>query len=287
MSSAVRGGLVLRTRPSRLSIIGGVLLALVAWEGAARVIQAAAEQGDRVVPSLTTVATDGFIGLSNYWSGGWGVDSTASGGEAGVTGAVLALLVNAGITIGRVTVGLVVAIVLGVAAGLLVASVRPIRLSVSGIAEVMRMLPALAMAPLFTLWFGPTTQASIVFVVFGVAFIVLVGTVNAVQNLPAPVIEYPRTLGVRGARLWTRVVLPATLPELRGSLVFAGLVAWTTVLASEMYGMQSGLGWMLSDTLRFSLVDRMVVVAVVFSGLALITMKVLGYAVTAATRWSD
>jgi ABC-type nitrate/sulfonate/bicarbonate transport system permease component len=100
------------------------------------------------------------------------------------------------------------------------------------------------------------------------------------------VLEYPRTLGIRGLNLWLRVVLPAILPELRGTLIFGGLVGWTSVLAAEMYGLTSGLGWMLSETLRFSLVDRMLVVTVVFSGLALLTMKLLGGLVSHITRWA-
>ena len=157
------------------------------------------------------------------------------------------------------------------------------RLAVSGVSEMMRMLPALAMAPLFTLWFGATSRASILFIIFSVAFIVLLATANAVANLPAHLVDYPRTLGLSGWGLWTRVVTPAILPELRGSLVFGGLVAWTTVLASEMYGLGSGLGYMLSDTLRFSQVDRMVVVALIFSVLALATMKLLGGGVNRLT----
>lgn len=278
-----RNRLVLRTRATGRSLLAGLVVALVLWEVAARVLAATTGQGDRVLPSLVTVVGTGFPGLSDYYSGNLGIAAT---GPDNAGGAVLALVANGLITLTRVAVGLALAIAVGITLGLLVGAVRPVRWSVSGVAEVLRMLPALAMAPLFTLWFGATWHASVIFIVFSVAFVVLVATVNAVANLPAHVTDYPRTLGVRGVRLWTRVVLPAVLPELRGSLVFGGLVAWTTVLASEMYGLQSGLGWMLNETLRFSLVERMVVVAVVFSGLALATMRLLGSAVGRLTRWA-
>jgi ABC-type nitrate/sulfonate/bicarbonate transport system permease component len=284
--TAPRSRLVLRTRGTTLSIVVGTLLALVAWEAAARSFAANSLQGDRVLPSLVTVATDGFLGLGHYYGGGLGISADAAGGDGSALASVLALVSNALVTMSRVAMGLGLAISVGLLVGVLVAAVRPVRLSVSGVSELMRMLPALAMAPLFTLWFGATTLASVVFIVFSGAFIVLIATVNAIANLPPHVTDYPRTLGVSGSRLYVRVVLPAILPELRGPLVFTGLVAWTTVLASEMYGLQSGLGWMLNDTLRFSIIERMVVVAVVFSGLALITMKLLGSAVGRVTRWN-
>ncbi|SNT10579.1 ABC transporter permease [Rhodococcoides kyotonense] len=278
-----RQALVLRTRSSGVGIAVGLVVALLGWEIAARALAATNDQADRVLPSLVTIADRGFLGLGHYYSGGLGV---AASGDGSIVSSFAALFYNGLVTTGRVAVGLVLAIVFGIVLGLLVAAVRSVRLSVSGVAELMRMLPALAMAPLFTLWFGATSTASVVFIVFGAAFIVLIAVVNAVANLAPHVTEYPRTLGVSTLRLYSRVVLPAILPELRGPLVFAGLVAWTSVLASEMYGLQSGLGWMLNDTLRFSQIDRMFVVAVAFSALALVTMKLLGAAVNRATRWN-
>lgn len=279
--------LTLRTRQSGLSVAVGAAVALGAWEVAARILAASTSQGDRVVPSLATAATQGLLGVSDYWVGGLGIPATSQGGAQTIAGTALALGANALITLARVVVGLAIAIAIGVGLGLLVAALRPVRLGVLGVSEVIRMLPALAMAPLYTLWFGASDLAAIVFIVFSVAFILLVGTVNAIGNLRPQVLEFPRTLGVRGPRLWTMVVLPAILPELRGSLVFGGLVAWTSVLASEMNGLTNGLGWMLAQTLRFSLVDRMVIVAVMFSGLALATMKLLGGGVGRLTRWAE
>ncbi|MGW5383222.1 ABC transporter permease [Nocardia sp. NPDC003963] len=278
-----RPRLVLRTRASGYSILIGLVAGLAIWEIAARLAAATDAQADRVLPSLVTIAREGFTGLGHYYTGGLGVSGAGDGDPVSATAA---LVYNGLITTGRVTAGLALAVALGMVLGLLVAAVRPVRLGVSGVAELMRMLPALAMAPLFTLWFGATSTASVVFIVFAAAFIVLIAVVNAVANLAPELTEYPRTLGLSNRSLYTRVVLPAILPELRGPLMFAGLVAWTSVLASEMYGLQSGLGWMLSDTLRFSLIDRMFVVAVVFSALALATMKLVGVLVGRVTRWS-
>lgn len=276
----------LRTRPSGLSIVVGVLVGLATWEIAARIMALTTTQGDRVMPSLVAAVTDGLRGISDYWSGGLGVAATSGGGDQTLAGALLALGFNAGITLLRVLIGLSLSIVAGMGLGLLISAVRPVRHAVSGIAEMMRMLPALAMAPLFTLWFGAIDLTAVLFIVFGVAVVLIVSTANAVTNLAPHVTEYPRTLGVRGINLWLRVVAPAILPEMRGSLVFGGLVAWTSVLAGEMYGLTSGLGWMLNETLRFSLVDRMLIVAVLFSALALATMKALGAVVSHLTRWA-
>jgi sulfonate transport system permease protein len=279
--------LTLRTRASTVSIILGTLLGLMAWEAASYLLATRTPQGSEVLPSLTTIATSGVLGLGHYYSGGLGISAATAGGDGHALAAGLALLANGLITLGRVLVGLAASVMLGMLLGLAIATLHPLRLAIAGIAELMRMLPALAMAPLFILWFGANSIAVSTFIVFAVTFIVLIATVNAVTNLPGYLIEYPRTLGVSGWRLHSRVMLPAILPEMRGALVFAGLVAWTSVLAAEMNGLQSGLGWMLNDALRFSRIDRMFVIAIVFSAMALATMKLLGSTVSSLTRWND
>lgn len=276
----------LRTRPKSWTLLAGAAIGLIAWEIAAQIIGRSGPQAAQVMPSISTIVTDGFLGLSNFFKGGFGISATANGGEASVQAALLALVTNGGVTLWRVLVGLVVGTALGALLGFLVSGLRPLRYGVTGVAELMRMLPTLAMAPLFTLWFGATTLASAIFIIFGVTFIIFVAVTNAVRNIPPEVIEYPRTLGVRGVKMYLMVIFPAVLPEVRGPLIFAGLVAWTSALASELYGIQSGLGWMLGETLKFSLVDQMVVIAVAFSALALATMRALGWVVGRVTVWN-
>lgn len=277
----------LRTAPKTWTLLAGGIVGVVAWEIAAQVIGRSGPQASQVMPSVATIVTDGFMGLSNFFKGGFGIPATANGGELSVQAALLALLTNGWVTLWRVIVGLVVGAGLGALLGFLVSGLRPLRYGVTGVAELMRMLPTLAMAPLFTLWFGATTLASVIFIIFAVTFIMFVAVTNAARNIPPEVIEYPRTLGVRGVKMYLMVVFPAILPEVRGPLIFAGLVAWTSALASELYGIQSGLGWMLGETLKFSLVDQMVVIAVTFSALALATMRALGWLVGKATAWND
>lgn len=277
----------LRTHARSWTLLVGALVAVIAWEIAAQTVGRSGPQASQVMPSLGTVLTEGFSDLSNFFKGGFGIASTANGAETSVLGGALALLTNGAITLFRAVFGLTLGVAIGASLGLLVSGVRPLRYGLTGVAELMRMLPTLAMAPLFTLWFGATTTASVIFIVFGVAFIIFVAVTNAVRNIVPEVIEYARTLGISGVRMYLRVVFPAILPEIRGPLMFAGLVAWTTALASELYGIQSGLGWMMGETLKFSLVDQMLVVAVVFSALALATMRALSWGIGRATRWND
>lgn len=270
-----RYGSGLRTRPRRRSLVIGTLAGLVVWELLALLAGALTAQGDHVVPHLKVIVTEGITGLSHFYRGGWGPATTLQGAPDSVGLAALAVLQNGLVTLGRFVTGYLAALALGLPAGLLVGAARPVRLAAGGVAGLLRMLPLLAMAPLFTLWFGATSGASIGFVTFGAFWVVLLATANAVGNLPPHVTDYPRTLGLSRTRISTHIVLPAIVPELRGALVLAAGTAWACVLASELYGIQSGLGWALNQTLVYSLVDQMVLVAGLFAGLSLATSRLV------------
>ena len=53
--------------------------------------------------------------------------------------------------------------------------------------------------------------------------------------------------GLTGFELMRRVVLPAALPQIITSLRIALGVAWLVIVAAEMVGMNSGLGYLIND----------------------------------------
>lgn len=280
-------GVGLRTtmRPKRL-IFGFVLIAAT-WEIAARIVATRVARPDQVMPSFTDIFGEGTRGLAHYYHGGLGAQPTGSGGEGTYLTAALAIAQNTAITLARYGLGLTLAILCGVGLALVIAGSRRARLSLLGLAELLRTLPLLAMAPLFTLWFGATYEACVLFIAFAVGLIMLVGTLNAISNVPTSFLEYARTLGARPWQAYLRIVCPAILPELRGPLIVSATLAWSIALAAELFGIQSGLGWMMGQALRFSLVAQMVTISLIFVLLAIASLRLVNIAVDRVTRWSQ
>jgi sulfonate transport system permease protein len=280
-------GVRLRTLGRTRSVVIGILVAAVAWEIAAHIFATRAPQARLVMPPLEDVVTSGFIGMSNFFAGGFGIESTATGGPETIMGAILGILTNAGATAVRALVGLVTGVFFGILGGLLMSANRTVRRTASGPLGLLRLLPGLALAPLFILWGGSTSATSMVFAFYGVFLLMIISTGNAVGNIPAHVIEYPQTLGVRGWRLQTSVVLPAIMPEMRGPLLIAGLDAWGATLASEAFGMQDGLGYILQQTLEFTLVGELIILAAVFTALSVLTLRITSRIIYKVTAWSE
>jgi ABC-type nitrate/sulfonate/bicarbonate transport system permease component len=74
-------------------------------------------------------------------------------------------------------------------------------------------------------------------------FPILLGTIAGVRHVDRRLIDAARTMGVPQRTVVTRVVVPATLPALLVALRLGVASAWTAVVAAELIGAPSGLGY--------------------------------------------
>ena len=88
-----------------------------------------------------------------------------------------------------------------------------------------------------------TGGSAAIFVVFmGMFATMSLATVAALTEVPDELVKAARSLGTRGWRLWSRVILPAAAPNLATASRLSFFAAWMAVLAGEMAGIHSGLG---------------------------------------------
>ncbi|MFI9770771.1 ABC transporter permease [Streptomyces sp. NPDC052415] len=143
----------------------------------------------------------------------------------------------------RILSGFLLAAVLGVATGVLVAR-SPLAEDLLGpLLEVVRPIPAIALVPVAILLF-PSNEQGIVFITFTAAFFpVLVSTRHAVRALSPVWEEAVRTLGGGRLRILGSVVLPGALPGVFGGLSVGIGVSWICVISAEMISGQYGVGY--------------------------------------------
>jgi ABC-type nitrate/sulfonate/bicarbonate transport system permease component len=155
-----------------------------------------------------------------------------------------------------------VAIPVGIAMGMSVA----VRGLLAPIFNSLRPVPAIGLIPLMVLWFG-IGQASKVAVIFLASFLFIVlNTAEGVRSVPEGLIRAGLNLGANRLQLFWRVILPASLPAIFTGLKTGLAVSWAVVVAAELLGAQSGLGYMIEDAATFYRIK------VVYIGLILIGM---------------
>ncbi|MFJ1735050.1 ABC transporter permease [Streptomyces sp. NPDC088254] len=143
----------------------------------------------------------------------------------------------------RILTGFLLAAVLGVATGVLVARSRLAEDLLGPVLEVVRPIPAIALVPVAILLF-PSNEQGIVFITFTAAFFpVLVSTRHAVRALTPLWEEAVSTMGGGRWRILGSVVLPGALPGIFGGLSVGIGVSWICVISAEMISGQYGVGY--------------------------------------------
>ena len=167
----------------------------------------------------------------------------------------------------RVTWGFLLAIGIGVPAGLLLGWYRPAAAAFNPMIQILRPISPIAWIPLAILWFG-TSDISPVFLIFlASVFPITVSSMAAVQNMQPVYVRAARNFGLNNIQLFRKVIFPACLPQILTSLRIALGIAWLVVVAAEMIAQNSGLGYLIIDARNAGKRYDLVVAGMVMIGL--------------------
>jgi sulfonate transport system permease protein len=261
------------------------IVLLAGWEVAAHVVPESAREGSPIVPSWEFVFTDALKDLSGNWTEPYWAPNPVRGGEETYLGAFLAIAYHSLATLIRLVLGLLVGVLAGVATGLFISYWTTARRMAWAPLNFLRMAPLLAAIPLFQFWLGANTRGTTTFIAFGVWVVLVVGTINAVGNVPDRYLESARTLGASRLRTYLRVVVPGALPELRTSLLLAAGLSWSLAVGAEYIGLRNGLGSIMAVAEYFTNTGRMILIAILVGFYALLTFALLDRLFNRLVSW--
>ena len=140
---------------------------------------------------------------------------------------------------------------------------------VAGGVEVLRPVPPIAWVPLALVALGVGDKPAIAIVALGAFFPIWLGMVQGIRNVNPSHLHAAASMGCNQRLLLTNVIIPSALPDIAHGLRLGVGLAWFCVVAAEMMGAASGLGYgiqLFSQNLEIS---RMYVY--------LLTIGLLGY----------
>ena len=173
------------------------------------------------------------------------------------------LWIHVAATLERVAIGFGTGAGLGVLLGLAAGYFAPVRDVVEPLVEVLRPIPPLAVLPLFIVWVGIGEPSKIGFITYATFFPIFLTTVTGVRQIDPLLLRAARSLGAGGVALFTRVILPAALPDILTGLRLGVALAFFVIVISEFIGAEHGLGYLINDGRNFFLVPQMLGAAVV------------------------
>jgi NitT/TauT family transport system permease protein/taurine transport system permease protein len=113
--------------------------------------------------------------------------------------------------------------------------------------ELIRPIPPLAWIPLSILWFGIGDTQNQFIIFLGMFFPILINTFTGVRNIENNLIRAARSLGADEKNVLRRIVFKAALPQIVTGIRIGLGVGWMALVAAELVGASSGLGFLIND----------------------------------------
>lgn len=155
-------------------------------------------------------------------------------------------------TLRRVFAGVGIGVLVGVALGVLMGTNRWARSILEPWITFLRALPPLAYFFLLIIWLGIDDAPKITLLALAALPLVAVATTTAVSAAPIELTEVARALGASRRQILRDVVFPAALPEVFTGVRLAIGVAYTSVVAAELFNGMPGIGGVVKDASNYN-----------------------------------
>jgi NitT/TauT family transport system permease protein len=196
------------------------------------------------------------------------------------------LLESLAVSTGRVLLGFL----FGAAAGLVLGLATGRAARVEYVAEpwvtFFRFTPALALLPLYVVWFGYGEGSKILLISTSVAVVTLLGAHHGVRSVPRVYLDAAAALGAPPRITFRKIVLPAAGPHIFASMRIALGLAWVTIVVAELIDAKMpSLGYLLTLAGAYPRVPTMVIGIATIGALVLACDLLALRAYATATRW--
>ena len=185
----------------------------------------------------------------------------------------------------RTFIGLIVGTILGFLMGFLMAWFKKIDYTLDPIYELLRPIPPISFVTLFILWFGIGDFSIILLIIYGSFVVTLIPTYHAIKEVPDIYFKAAKVLGANTKMLLLKVVFPAASPRILAGFRYAVMGAWGMVVAAELIGSTSGIGYLISKSQATLDTHAVLAGIMVLVSCAFIFDAIVRFLISYLTRW--
>lgn len=173
------------------------------------------------------------------------------------------------VSFARAAAGLLIGVSMGVAFGLAAGLSRAGELAIDPIMQIKRTIPALALTPLFIVWFGIGETPKVALIAFATIFPVYLNLYSGIRSVDVRLLDAAKSFGLTRAEQVWHVVLPAALPSLLVGLRYSLSISILVLVVAEQINASAGLGYLINNARDFMRTDIIVVCLMVYAILGL------------------
>ncbi|ALM82866.1 ABC transporter permease [Bordetella sp. N] len=256
----------IRARPARVFAITAfqksiaIILFLLAWEFLPRL----GYINRTFLPPFSEVVVYGckFAASGQLWEHTW-VSLTRAGG------------------------GFFLGVVTAVPLGILLAWYEPLERYLNPLLQLLRQTNPVSLFPIFILFFGVGYMTRVAIIYWVVVWPILLSTMSGVRYVDPALVKYARSLGLSPYQLFTRVVLPSTVPSIVTGMRLAATSSFLMLVISEMVGASSGLGFLVANAQYVMSIHILYVAVIVIALLGALSNYLLLRLERRLTAWND
>ena len=194
---------------------------------------------------------------------------------------------NTRISLYRILLGFVIAVVLGIPVGILMGTFQKAEAVIRPLCEFIRYMPVPAFVPLIMVWVGIGENAKITVIFIGTFFQLVLMVADDALSVPDDLINAGYTLGTTTPMTIFKIIIPAMLPRLMETLRMMIGWAWTYLVSAELVVANSGLGYTILKSQRFLATDAIFGGIILIGILGLITDRIFAFLNKKLFPWAE
>lgn len=181
-----------------------------------------------------------------------------------------ALAGHAGVTVAEAASGMLIALVLALALGILMDAFPSFRQAVYPILVVTQTVPMIVLAPILIIYLGFGLAPKILTVTLMCFFPIAVGFADGMRGTGADYVNLVRSYGASRLQVYGLVKIPYALPSLVSGLKVAATYSITGAVVGEWIASQQGLGYYLLRVKNSYALDKMFACVLIIVALSIL-----------------
>lgn len=190
------------------------------------------------------------------------------------------------VSILRALGGFALGVATGVPAGIILGWYPPVERYLNPLLQLLRQINPVSLLPVFILFFGLGYFTKIAVIYWVVVWPILLGAMSGVRYVDPALIKYGRSLALSDWQLFSRIVVPSSIPSIVTGMRLAVTYSFLMLVVSEMVGANSGLGYLVVNSQYLMSIDLLYVGVIILALLGIIANYLLVWLERSLTSWN-
>lgn len=152
---------------------------------------------------------------------------------------------GAWVTTQEILGGYLLAVLVSVPFALAVTYSRFMENAIYPVVVFLQIVPKIAIAPLFIIWFGFGYTPKLLIVFLLSFFPIVVSSIAGFKAVDPEIMDFARTTGAGGWKLFAKIRLPQALPDIFTGMKVGAALSATAAIVAEFVASDKGLGYLL------------------------------------------